>query len=236
MSEKNHPNFNTVRFATDIVVSYFKCVRGGGKGVGGNFNKFRNLVIEFAESVEELVDSNEKQVDNKLPEIRHGVFGSFPDVDDAIRAYVKRGELVLDPVTGKTNIGDHHYYYLHDNGELISKHAGSVDSVGHESYFDSDFVKEYWKVDLGNRADLYHLLIRAKMLGAKEERIEDLRLKFNIDNDDCGKYAELFSIRLLENHGEWQADDPEKHTSVIGVADTAFDALYSFYEQQVNKG
>jgi len=39
------------------------------------------------------------------------------------------------------------YYYLHENGELIEKPTGVVDSMGPFDYFDSPFVVRRWLVN-----------------------------------------------------------------------------------------
>lgn len=36
------------------------------------------------------------------------------------------------------------YYYLHTNGELISKPAFVVESAGVEDYFNSPMVRKWW--------------------------------------------------------------------------------------------
>lgn len=38
------------------------------------------------------------------------------------------------------------YYYLHTNGELIFKVAYVVDNLGATDYFDSPFVRRYWRI------------------------------------------------------------------------------------------
>ena len=50
------------------------------------------------------------------------------------------------------------YYYLHTNGEVIAKPFMVVDQGGGPSeYFDSDFVKKWWRVDT---EDEYQLMIK----------------------------------------------------------------------------
>ncbi len=56
MSIENHPNFFSAKFVTDCTASFFESLRGGAKEV--DFDSFRDLLIEFASKVEELVDSS----------------------------------------------------------------------------------------------------------------------------------------------------------------------------------
>jgi len=38
------------------------------------------------------------------------------------------------------------YFYLHQNGSVIMKPGTVVDSIGELEYFNSPFVKRYWKI------------------------------------------------------------------------------------------
>ena len=53
MSLENHPNFHALKFVTDILASYFECVRGGAEKNSPNITK---EVQEFAELIEAKVD------------------------------------------------------------------------------------------------------------------------------------------------------------------------------------
>lgn len=72
------------------------------------------------------------------------------------------------------------FYYLHTNGDLIGKNPFVVNP----EYFDSPFVKKYWRIDLTNRADLYRLLLEALALGARIDRAEELARQWGCDFDD----------------------------------------------------
>lgn len=53
MSLKNHPNFHAVKFASDIMKSYFECLRGYGREVDIDT---RDMIINFVSQVEEKID------------------------------------------------------------------------------------------------------------------------------------------------------------------------------------
>jgi hypothetical protein len=54
MSLENHPNFHAVKFTSDIMVSYFKCLRG--KAEIKNDSDITEEVIEFVMKIEKMVD------------------------------------------------------------------------------------------------------------------------------------------------------------------------------------
>lgn len=58
MSLENHPNFHSIKFVTDIMVSYHKSIRGKADKKSVNNEKLTNLVIEFVGKVEDLVDES----------------------------------------------------------------------------------------------------------------------------------------------------------------------------------
>lgn len=74
------------------------------------------------------------------------------------------------------------YYYLHTNGDLISKPPAVVDSD--PQYFDSDFVKAVWHIDLNNREDAWTLALEALAWGARIDRVKELADKWNLTFED----------------------------------------------------
>jgi len=72
-------------------------------------------------------------------------------------------------------------YYLHENGDLISKNP-VVDSD--PEYFDSPFVKKVWRLDLENRGDAWNLILEALVLNADVDRVRDLAAKWHMTKED----------------------------------------------------
>jgi hypothetical protein len=78
-----------------------------------------------------------------------------------------------------------HYYYLHTNGDLISKPAVVADDSG---YFDSPFVKKVWCIDTADRADAWTLVCEALALGADTTRCQQLAAKWGLTKDDASQF------------------------------------------------
>ena len=78
------------------------------------------------------------------------------------------------------------YYYLHTNGDLISKNPLVV--VHDKHYFDSTFVSKVWLLDLTNRANAWKLVIEALALGANVGRVRELAIKWALTADDMRIY------------------------------------------------
>jgi len=74
------------------------------------------------------------------------------------------------------------YYYLHTNGELIGKNPVAVESDS--EYFNSPFVKEFWKIDTTKREDAWRLLLEALALGASIEKVKELADKWKCNFED----------------------------------------------------
>lgn len=79
-----------------------------------------------------------------------------------------------------------HYYYLHVNGELISKPAIVVDMD--PDYFDSDMVKRVWCIDTEKREDAWTLLVEALAEGASVERVAILADHWGCNEEDLPNY------------------------------------------------
>lgn len=78
------------------------------------------------------------------------------------------------------------YYYLHTNGDLISRNPFVVESD--PDYFDSPFVRKVWEIDLENRLDVWNFVLEALFLGANETRVEELANKWGMTVEDCLEY------------------------------------------------
>ncbi len=118
------------------------------------------------------------------------------------------------------------YYYLHTNGDLIYKPATVMDSD--PSYFDSPFVKKVWPLNLENRLEAYDLLIEAEAMGAKIKRIQELKLKWKITEEDTQIYADTADLLLSMDGDQWFARFPDfvnVQESPAGFGNTRWNAL-----------
>jgi len=128
-----------------------------------------------------------------------------------------------------------HYYYLHTNGDLIHKNASVVDSDGASSYFDSDFVKQWWAMDDENRLDAWNLCIFALEAGANRKRVDELIEKWSLTDKDAETYCERVELSLDMDGSAFCVHAIEGFTNIqecpCGFADTAFNAICDFYSQ-----
>lgn len=79
-----------------------------------------------------------------------------------------------------------HYYYLHENGELISKPALAVGNPA--EYFESDFVRKWWEIETTDRTDAWLLLLEATGLGAKIDRVKELADRWHCNREDLPQF------------------------------------------------
>ncbi len=107
------------------------------------------------------------------------------------------------------------YYYLHINGDLIYKPT-IVDSD--PSYFDSDFVKKYWRFDSEDRNDAWTIILEALMLGADINRIKELSSKWGLTLEDFCKFAQ----RTLEPNEELKKGIVMFASAILGLAEDDF--------------
>jgi len=118
------------------------------------------------------------------------------------------------------------YYYLHTDGDLIYKPSSVID---HDpSYFDSDFVKRVWPFKSEERESAYIMLIDAQAMGAKVERITELRMKWAMTEEDTQIWAYLTGFKLFEDGDQWCATLPtfiNLVESAAGFGNTRWDAL-----------
>lgn len=75
------------------------------------------------------------------------------------------------------------YYYLHTNGSMIYKNAFAVESD--PNYFDSDFVKKYWRFNSESRRDAWTMVLEGLALGMDRTRARELVDKWGLTFDDC---------------------------------------------------
>jgi len=74
------------------------------------------------------------------------------------------------------------YYYLHTNGDLISKNPIVLD--GDPKYFESPFVKKIWKLNMNDRGSLWSFTLEALANGAKVERVQQLAIRWGLTIED----------------------------------------------------
>ena len=124
------------------------------------------------------------------------------------------------------------YYYLHTNGDLIYKPATVMDSD--PNYFDSSFVKKVWPITLDERADAYTLLLDAEAMGARIDRIHELKTKWNITEEDTQTFADRMGFKLFMAGDQWSAILPtfkNLQESPVGFGDTRWDALVALCKE-----
>jgi hypothetical protein len=118
------------------------------------------------------------------------------------------------------------YYYLHTNRDLIFKPAMVITDP---SYFDSPFVRKVWPIRLQDRGTAYLMLIDAQAMGAKVERITELRMKWAMTDEDTQIWADRMGFKLFRVHGDqWCATLPtfiNLIESAAGFGNTRWDAL-----------
>jgi hypothetical protein len=95
-----------------------------------------------------------------------------------------------------------HYYYLHENGDLICK---PNDDFVVSDLRDSDLVRAFWGLDLSNRASAWEFLVEAFALGAKKERVLELATKWGCDDEDGQIYADRIGVKLNRDGNAWCA-------------------------------
>lgn len=124
------------------------------------------------------------------------------------------------------------YYYLHTNSDLIYKPATVIDSD--PNYFDSPFVRKFWPITLSERGDAYTLLLDAQAMGAKQKRIQELKTKWDITEEDTQVYADRVGFKLFMDGDQWSATLPtfkNLQESPAGFGDTRWDALVALCKE-----
>lgn len=74
------------------------------------------------------------------------------------------------------------YYYLHTNGDLIYIVNIVVDMDS--EYFNSPFVKKYWKFECSNRFDAWMIILEALALDCNMEVAKNLSNKWGLNKED----------------------------------------------------
>lgn len=81
-------------------------------------------------------------------------------------------------------------YYLHTNGDLISKNPIVLE--GDSNYFDSDFVRTWWTIDTEDRGTLYPMIFTALAMEANKQRISELAVKWGMTQQDTYEFLIRF--------------------------------------------
>ena len=124
------------------------------------------------------------------------------------------------------------YYYLHTNGDLIYKPGIVMDSD--PDYFDSPFVRKVWSIDLSDRGTCYQLLIDAQAMGVKQDRIDELKSKWKITEEDTQVFADRTGFKLFMDGNQWSATLPtfkNLQEDPAGFGDTRWDALVALCKE-----
>ena len=121
------------------------------------------------------------------------------------------------------------YFYLHTNGELIHKRLLPDPS---------DFVKKIWKIDTEERGDVWILAVEALALGARKERVFELKEKWGLTDEDAQAFAKRTGMKLLKDGDQWCAvfhDFKNLQLSQAGFGDTCLEALADYAKQGLNE-
>ena len=125
-----------------------------------------------------------------------------------------------------------HYYYLHrETKDLISKPEAAV--VADPAYFDSDFVQKVWKIDTTERVDGWILCVEALALGAKKERVFELKEKWGLTDEDAPELAKRAKLTLEKDGDQWCVKEGIKgaESTQVGFGATALEALADYARQ-----
>lgn len=120
------------------------------------------------------------------------------------------------------------YFYLHINGQLISK-PKHYDT---ELFEESEFVKCWWKIDPDNRLDIYKMLIRAHTLGADEKCLDNLIAGWQINDEECRAFIEREGLTYERQGLMWRVSAHDNRFG--GISNTLFKALCLFYDLAVH--
>lgn len=119
-----------------------------------------------------------------------------------------------------------HYYYLHTNGDLI--HKPYIDGGQAADFRESPFVRMFWLIDTQERYDAWRLLVEAKALGARDDRVDELVAKWRCDDEDAQTFADCLGLQLFMDGDSWcatRADFHDLQTSPAGFGPTCLGAM-----------
>ena len=118
------------------------------------------------------------------------------------------------------------YYYLTKEGDLIpTKDKPELSSNGP--------VKCFWPVVTDNRLSAWLIVSEGLALGAKRERIEALREKWSLSDEDAKVFAEKQSVTIREEGGQFIAVDKIDENRPRGTGASPFDAIANYIKQRI---
>ena len=129
------------------------------------------------------------------------------------------------------------YYYLHTNGDLIYKRYLDAEQVA--DFEESPFVKRYWLLDVKDRAVAWFIAIEAAALGARPNRIKDIREKWKLTDEDALIFVGRVGLILQKDGNQWMAafdDFTNLQDSQTGFGNTCFDALVELSKEGLLAG
>lgn len=108
------------------------------------------------------------------------------------------------------------YYYLHTNGDLIYKKYRPEPS---------DFVRKIWEFDDEERGHAWLIVIEAKAMGARQNRIDELTKLWNLTDEDAQNFIKNGLFKLFKDGDRWCAAFNNIQESQCGFGDTCLEAL-----------
>jgi len=117
------------------------------------------------------------------------------------------------------------WYYLHTNGSLIYRDnlPGMAADIR-----ESDLAVMLWPVDTGNRESAWGILVEALACNADINRIKELAVKWQCDDNDAQIYAQRVGVQLFMEGDQWGAtkeDFINLQESPAGFGSTALEAM-----------
>ena len=116
-------------------------------------------------------------------------------------------------------------YYLHENGDVIGKNP--LPGVAAD-LMESSFVRHWWTIHTGYRADAWRLVVEAMALGARKERADEMAAKWGLTDDDGLVFGQHAGLRIFQDGNAWCAtfsDFVNIQESQVGFGATVLEAL-----------
>lgn len=123
---------------------------------------------------------------------------------------------------------ERYWYYLHTNGELISKiDLGQGPPEG-------DFVRKSWPLVTTERESAWIICLEALAMGARRERVMELAALWKLTDEDALVFAENVDLLLSRDGDKWcatYADFVDLQESEAGFGVTCLEALANLRQQ-----
>lgn len=127
------------------------------------------------------------------------------------------------------------WYYLHENGDLIYK--PSPDAI--VDIRDSNFAVCSWPLDASDRKTGWEILVEALALGANDQRISEIAEKWQCNDVDADKFADVIGVKLKKDGDSWcahKADFIDLQSSPAGFGENKLKAMASLAKNLGLKG